>query len=368
MKHILHIVGDSKYGGGSKVIEDLVIAALEDGFRVTVLATDTTLIQRIKFIGGEVIELDCIWRKISIINDLKGLLILTSFLRKNRFDIVHTHTTKAGLIGRIAAKLAKVGLIIHTIHGFAFGEDSAKKKIVFYTLIEKLAAFFCHKIVTVSEYHRKWALSLKISSSTKIVCIPNGITINFNDKDVTYVDPVSISFVGRLVKEKGIDDLIRAVQLLVTRPNIPAFKIDIFGDGPDKNYFLEQLSLFNVEQYFCFHGFVENVEERLVNTEIFVLPSYREGLSISLLEAMNHNCSIIATAIGSNKEVLADGKVGLLYESHDVKALSILLEKLVVDPSLRSKLAKSGRAIVESKYSKEKMTSAYIELYNKGVS
>lgn len=227
MKHILHIVGDSKYGGGSKVIEDLVITALEKGFRVTVLATDTTLIQRIKTIGGEVIELDCIWRKISIINDLKGLLILTSFLRKNRFDIVHTHTTKAGLIGRIAAKLAKVELIIHTIHGFAFGEDSAKKKVVFYTLIEMFAAFFCHKIVTVSEYHRQWALRLKISSSTKIVCIPNGITINFDNRNVAYVSPVSISFVGRLVKEKGIDDLIRAAQVLGSRPNIPAFKIDI---------------------------------------------------------------------------------------------------------------------------------------------
>lgn len=142
--------------------------AKEIGWDVDVLTTDPIFKESLINQGLRVINLEVIWRKINPLKDLLGLNRLYSFLKKSNYTIIHTHTSKAGFVGRLAAYLAGIPIIIHTAHGFAFHEQSSSLEICFYSSLEKLASNWCDKIVCVSDFHKKWALRLGIANEAGV--------------------------------------------------------------------------------------------------------------------------------------------------------------------------------------------------------
>jgi glycosyltransferase involved in cell wall biosynthesis/ribosomal protein S18 acetylase RimI-like enzyme len=368
---VLHIVGDSRYGGVARIILGLGRIAKSDGWQVDVLATDATLQDVIRQADLGVVDLDVIRRQIRPIWDLGGLLRLRRFLREQGYTLVHTHTSKAGFIGRLAAWMAGVPAIVHTVHGFAFHEQSPATVRLFYSGLERMAARWCHRIVSVSHFHRGWALELGICSPAQIEAIPNGIlpqgrneafearalrrAVGVDDKELFLLT------VGRLVPDKGLANLIQAAAIL--RRGERKFRMIIAGDGPGRADLENLVKKSGVSDVVTFLGFREDVEELLAASDLVVMPSLREGLSISLLEAMAAGKPIVATSIGSHRELASQAEMARLVPPSDPKGLAIAILQLASDPARMAQLGAGARALFESRYTEERMLNEYRRLY-----
>lgn len=369
---ILHIVGDSKFGGGAKIILALAQGAIHQGWRVGLLANDPTLGAMMEKLGGEVYPLDVIRREIKPIWDLMGLIKLVDFLRKNPWTLVHTHTSKAGFVGRFASRLAGVPCIMHTVHGFAFHEESSRSAMLAYSNLERVAALACDRIITVSHYHKEWAQELGISSSNKVIAIPNGISWEqvkpLKTREDNRIalglgqDEICVLSAGRLAPQKGLEYLIQAAPIIVAKSSAP-IRFVLAGDGELRNHLMDMIRQYRMEEYFQFLGFRQDVGDLLSAADIVVLPSLREGLSIALLEAMAASKPIVATTIGSNMEVIEHEQDGLLVPTKSPDTLAEAILRLAINPELRNRLARIAREKFVNQYTEERMVQSYIDEY-----
>ncbi len=379
MVKILHIVGDSKYGGGSKVILQLAQMAQKEGWEVDVLTTDPVFQEKLREKEIGVVSLDCIWRPIRPVRDLLGLLRLYRYLRTTDYTLVHTHTSKAGFIGRAAAWYAKVPIIIHTVHGFAFHEESSPLALKVYSTLEKIAAHWCHCLVTVSHFHRDWALHLGIGIPEQIVAIPNGIS----ESDIQPkrnrnairtelgIGPEDIMLLtmGRLAPQKGIEYLIEGIDLLKKRLSALRVVACIVGEGPSKVDLKERAESLGLEKdgFVRFLGFREEIGDFLTASDIVVLPSLWEGLSIALLEAMAAGKAILTTNIGSNLEVTDGGRTAIIIPPKDSRAIAKNLLRLIKNKEECERLGFLAKERYMKFYHITKTTHLYKSLYKANI-
>lgn len=365
---VLHIVGNSAFGGGSIIILRLAQLAHNQGWHVDVLCTDPRFQEELQRAGIGVVDLGVIWRDIRPIRDLRGLHRLYRFLKRNPYDLVHTHTSKAGFVGRLAAHVAGIRSICHSVHGFAFHEASPPNEIRFYALLERLAARWCGRIITVSEFHRQWALRLGIGDERKVVAIPNGIPLErvttAADRERVRAslgaapDDVVLVTIGRLAAQKGIEYLLQAMTAVArgTERNVLLW---LPGDGPLRPELEQMARDLAISDRVRFPGFRNDVGALLAASDIAVLPSLREGLSIALLEAMAAGKPIVATTIGSNHEVTCEGEAALLVPPGDPQCLALAITQLIAEPLQAQRLAASARKIYLHRYTEPFMWKLY---------
>lgn len=364
---ILHVVGDSKFGGGSVIISQIVCSQLDRGHEVKVLTTDADFIKHLNALNVETVHLHCIYRSYNLITDCFGIYKLYKFLKNNHFDVVHTHTTKAGFVGRVSAFLANVRRIYHTVHGFPFSESSNKFKVYVFSSLERLLYLISSRVIFVSNYHLEWARTLKIVDDDKALAIRNGgpmpiITSNLPLQPLNLCEDLKkIVYVGRLVKEKGLFDLLKAFKTLAEE--MGDVHLIFVGDGPDAN---ELKELASSCKQIHFTGFVNNAADYLSFADIFVLPSYREGLSVSAIEAQAFGVPSILSDIGGNVEISENGNNALLFKVGCVQSLYESLHKLLSDESLRKLYSSKAEVNFIENFSSEKMLDGYKNLYEKG--
>ena len=371
-RKILHIKGSAPFGGDCVLMLELGRAAQERGFEVDVLATDRHFREMIREAGLGLVDLDVIRREIRPLWDLRGLGRLTSFLSKSSYALVHTHTTKPGIVGTLAARRARVPAVLHTVHLFPFHEETGRVTTAAYVAAERLSARWCDRIVTVSEYQREWALRVGIGKPEQIVAIPNGVPIERarparSPAEVRAELGVGKAFMilstGRLAEQKGLEYLIRAAVLL--RNDIPGARIVLAGVGPLERRLSKLVTDLGVADTVSLVGHRSDVGDLLAAADLVALPSLWEGLSISLLEAMAAGKPVVTTTIGSNREVTNDGETAVLVPPKDAESLAAAIRSLAADEERLAELGRRGRSAQLERYTLQRMLDSYLDEYDR---
>ena len=369
---LLHIRGTAPLGGDALLIVELGRAARQAGFEVDVLATESRFRELIREAGLGLVDLDVIRREIRPLWDARGLARLTAFLSRSRYSIVHTHTSKPGMVGRLAATWTGAPAIIHTAHLFPFHEQTGRLATAAYVRAERLAARWCDRIVTVSEFHRDWAIRMGIGRPDQVVAIPNGVPVERARPErsrqevraeLGVGDGLLVLSTGRLAEQKGLEYLIRAAPLV--RAEVPSVRFVIAGDGPLEQPLARLVADLGLEETVRLLGFRADVGDLLAASDLVALPSLWEGLPVSLLEAMAAGKPVVTTAVGGNREVTNDGEAAVLVPPKDPVRLAGAIRMLATDRSRLDEVGRKGRAVQQERYTLGRMLEAYVHEYER---
>ena len=363
--HVVHICAIDWFV--EVMLKQQIIALKKEGFDICVMCTPGPYREGLKQIGIEIIPVD-IRRSMTPLRDLKSLWQLYRNIRKNKFDIVHTHTPKLSLLGQLAAKIAGVPVIINTVHGFYFHDNMQPLKRKFYILMEKIAAKVSTRIMSQSEEDIATAINLKICTPNKIIRLGNGIDLNHFSQD-RYpdnfglnkrrelgipLDAFVVGIVGRKVREKGYIELFQAVSLLA-KNNHNIWLLAIGPEEPEKEdaVSMSDAKTYGIDNRTIFFGHRRDIADLMMTMDIFVLPSYREGYPRSAMEASAMSLPVVTTNIRGCREVVIDGETGLLVPVRNTKSLAQAIDKLVNNKSLRLDMGARGRQRAESTFDEE---------------
>jgi len=375
---ILHILLGNEFGGATVVVRLLCQYQLSQGYDVSVLtndiprSTEEFIKNNIPLVNGKGIK-----GKLSFPHDLFHLFYLAWFIRKNRFDIVHTQAVKAGIIGRLSAKFAGTKHIIHSGHGYGFEEKYKNSPILkgLYLGVERLLERITSITITQSQGNYDTALEY-IAPKEKLRLVYNGIeTSNYTKEDSPacrkkFRDEIGVSddefvvgTIGRLHEAKGHKYLIKAVSLLLKEADYK-IKFVFVGDGPEEEDIKARVNKSGFKDNFIFLNHRDDIPNVMHGIDIHVLPSLREGFSISLLEAMAGKNPCIVTDIGGPGEAIEDGISGFIVPPKDPRSLKEAIEKLLKDKTLLHKMGENAASRVFSEFTSEVMGEKISEIYD----
>lgn len=323
-------------------------------------------------------------RKMFSLKNIKAFFKLLKLMKKEQFSAVHVHNPIASVLGRTAAKIAGVPKIIYTAHGFYFHDKMSDYKYNFYLTIEKIMGkFFSDYIFTQSEEDKNSAVQENIIEQSKIKTIGNGVDTSIfkpkilKNKDLKAIrkefnlnkEDQIICFIGRLVAEKGILELIEAFSKIVDQN--PKAKLMIIGDAATDrdqetkdivNRFLNQAKF---KDKIIMTGYRKDIPQLLALSDLFVLPSHREGMPRSIIEAMMMAKPVVATNIRGCREEIVDGKTGYLVPVEAPAKLADRISKILSDSKLKNKMGKAGRKRALKLYDETKVIERQLEVLNK---
>lgn len=361
---IAYLITRSDTVGGAHIhVLDIATAATAEGHDVHVLVGgdgpySTLLRER----GIKVTNLRYLVRPIRPHIDALAVIECWQALRRLEPDILHTHSTKAGLVGRVAARAAGIPSVF-TAHGWAFSEGIGAKARRLALLLERLAARLGDAIICVSEYDRELALELNVGNRELLTRIRNGVTdigVKLRS-DCVHDDIIKIVSVARLDVQKDHELLIHALESLRDYP----WKLELIGDGPLMEAIRAKVMTLRLEDRVAFSGLCRDVPLRLASSDIFVLVSNWEGLPLSILEAMRAQLPVVASNVGGVSESVVDGETGYLVPRGDKTLLAERLRRLLQDASLRIQMGKAGRATYEHEFSFDVMYRRTWEVYRR---
>lgn len=315
-------------------------------------------------------------RKISFKKDILAIFSLYRIIKKEMPDIVHTHTAKAGTLGRLAAILAGVPVKVHTFHGHIFDGYFSPLRARVFILIEKLLAFFTDRVIVVSQQVKDDIVKkLNVTSSAKSVVIPLGLELDDflrSDRHKGSLrkslnipnDFMLVGIVGRLVPIKNHKMFLDAAAII--RNNFPMMKIKflIIGDGEMRGTLMKYASEKGLDDSVIFTGWLTDLVSAYADLDVVTLTSLNEGTPVSLIEAMASGRPVVATDVGGVRDLLTDGYNGLLIKSGDSRTLSERISALLSDPENGARIGASGRKHVAERYTKERLIRDITLLYN----
>lgn len=359
--NIVFIITRSDVLGGAQIhVRDLAWGLLREGHSVTVLVGGRgPFTDELERMGIPFWSVRHLVRPIRPYDDVLGIFELRRALVSLKPDLVTTHSSKAGWLGRLAAH--SLGLpVVFTVHGWAFTEGVPVPKRQVYLLAEQFVSRFSSRIITVSEYDRKLALRHQIAPPHKIVAIHNGIPdVSLALRARPEVEPVRLVMVARFEAPKDHVTLLRALAGLRMLP----WELELIGDGPLMRQVQAEVRRLELTERVTFLGARNDVAERLAQAQTFVLVSMWEGFPLSVLEAMRAGLPVVASDVGGVREAVVDGETGFLIPPGSDAVLRARLQQLIMDASLRIKMGKAGRRRFEHLFTFERMFKRTMEVY-----
>nr|WP_263324733.1 glycosyltransferase family 4 protein [Neobacillus sp. Marseille-Q6967] len=281
-------------------------------------------------------------RTIKFKEDLIALWKLSRFIKRGKFDVVHSHSSKAGILARLAGFMNRTRKNIFTSHGFVFTDPTlSRKKKLFYIFLEMLCSWLSTDIITVSRYDYQYGSKQGISTK-KLTTVHNGIPGNsilteteWQEKQARLkeADKNIIGFVGRFASEKNLDMLLRVAELFKKKKDVEFWLI---GDGPLFNHYQRLASTQHLP--IQFKGNQENVLEWMDQMHVMVITSHKEGLPYVLLEACSRGLPVISTDVGGIREVISERNV--LVSINDDKSMFEKVRTLLSNDTVREELGK----------------------------
>ena len=319
-------------------------------------------------------------RRITPIADLRCLWDLVRIMRREQFDVVHTHTPKAGLLGQLAARIAGVPTVANTLHGFYFHDDTKPWLRRFYIWMERDAAKCSDTILSQNREDMATAVAEHIAKPEQLKWLGNGIDVARFDRrrltDSSLEDlrreigidagaPV-IGFVGRLVEEKGILDLLQAAKAVVEAiPNAQFLIVGPYDEEKPDALRPDVAERYGVAANCRFVGMRNDMPELYALMDVLVLPSYREGFPRAPMEASAMGVPSMATDIRGCREAVVHGENGLLFAMGDADALAQSLIELLQDDERRARMGETGRRIAEDRFDEQKVFDRVLSEYER---
>ncbi|MBN1813018.1 MAG: glycosyltransferase family 4 protein [Anaerolineae bacterium] len=373
---VLQVITRLIVGGAQETV--MLVADMLDPvrFAVDVLSGPQTgpegsLIEDVRARGIPLTIEPALVREINPAKDLLVFVRLVRFIRQGHYDIVHTNSSKAGILGRWAARLTGVPIIVHTVHGWAHHDRQHPLVRRAYILLEQLTQHITDRLVVVSPRNIEKGLADSIASPEKYVTIRSGIELDrFRQPNrpceavrAELGIPLDVAVVGtvtRLSPQKApLDFVAAAAQVAARRPDV---HFVVVGDGPLRAEVESQIAAEGLTARFHLTGLRRDVPDLLHSFDVFALTSLWEGLPRVLPQAMAAGLAIVATAVDGNAEAVEDGVNGFLTPPGDPQALADALLRLLDDPALAAQMGAAGRERADE-FGARKMVDDIAALY-----
>ncbi len=309
------------------------------------------------------------------LKDITAFFKIFTFIVKMRPDIVHTHTAKAGALGRMAAIFAGVPVKIHTFHGHVFDGYFSPLKTRVFIAIEKSLAFFTDRVIVVSDSVKKEIVDdLKIVPDRKCSVIKLGFDLDkfLNNDNYSGLlraklglgeDAFIVGIVGRLVPIKNHMMFLHAVRKTIDAHPGKAMKFLVVGDGEMRGYLEEESRKLGLEKYVIFTGWIKDVAMVYADLDVVVLTSLNEGTPVSLIEAMASSRPVVATAVGGVVDIVKHGENGYLVGSNNANEFSERVSSLLGDKEKRKSMGAAGREFARTNFHKGRLIKEIETLY-----
>jgi glycosyltransferase involved in cell wall biosynthesis len=378
---VLRVIARLNVGGPALHVAYLTEGLADRGYDTTLVAGslargEESMAQVAQQRGARIVTLPHLARDISPLNDALAVFRLADLIRKERPQILHTHTAKAGFVGRIAALLAgdaRPPIVVHTFHGHVLrGYFSPIVTLGFRTL-ERWLATVTTKLIAVSPEVRDDLVRLGVAPEEKFAVVRLGIELGERvggGDDVrgetrrqlgVAPDAFVVGWVGRMTAVKRTDDVLLAFKGLLER-GIDAW-LFLVGDGPDRDHLERRAHQLGITRRCLFLGYQDDVAPYYEAIDTLLLPSVNEGTPVSVIESLAAERPAVATRVGGVPDVLRDGVDGFLVDVGDTGALADRLAELARDPARRREMGRAGRERVLERYAVARLVDDVDALY-----
>jgi glycosyltransferase involved in cell wall biosynthesis len=378
---VLRVIARLNMGGPALHVAYLTAGLRDRGYETTLVAGtlargEDSMAFVADGLGIEVERIVELQREISPLRDVRSVLHLARTIRRVRPQILHTHTAKAGAVGRIAALLAgdaRPPIIVHTFHGHVLRGYFGPLRSRAFALLERRLAEVTTCLVAVSPEVRDDLVGLGIAPREKFAVIRLGIELDDrvrveeNGRDDTRrmlgipSDAFTVGWIGRMTGVKRTDDVLLAFRSL--RERGVSARLCLVGDGPDREHVEQRAHDLGVMRETLFLGYQEDVAPYYAAFDAFVLPSGNEGTPVTTIEALAAGRPVVATRVGGVPDVVRDGEDGFLVDPGDIDELADRLATLAGDAALRARMGAAGREHVLPRYAVDRLVDDVDRLY-----